>query len=77
MRILYKLSLFLSQFKNAITLIMVVTAIFSLLVNEVIDAVAIVFIILIDVIMGTVQERKAEKTVIYLCTKCSVFPEFI
>ena len=53
---------FFSQFKNAITLIMVVTAFFSLLVNEVIDAIAIVFIILIDVIMGTVQERNAEKT---------------
>jgi len=55
-------SLFFSQFKNAITLIMVATAVFSLMVNEVIDAVAIVFIILIDVIMGTAQERKAEKT---------------
>ena len=56
------ISLFFSQFKNAITLIMVVTAVFSLMVDEVIDAIAIVFIILIDVIMGTVQERKAEKT---------------
>ena len=56
------ISLFFSQFKNAITLIMVATCIFSFLVNEVIDAVAIIFIILIDVIMGTVQERKAEKS---------------
>lgn len=55
-------SLFFSQFKNAITLIMIVTCIFSFLVNEVIDAVAIIFIILIDVIMGTLQERKAEKS---------------
>jgi len=55
-------NLFFSQFKNAITLIMVVTALFSLMVNEVIDAVAIAFIILVDVIMGTAQERKAEKT---------------
>ena len=54
-------SLFFSQFKNAITLIMVATAVFSLVVDEVIDAVAIVFIILVDVIMGTAQERKAEK----------------
>ena len=54
--------LFFSQFKNAITLIMVFTALFSLMVDEVIDAVAIVFIILIDVVMGTAQERKAEKT---------------
>ena len=56
------ISLFFSQFKNAITLIMVATALFSLMVNEVVDAIAIVFIILIDVIMGTVEERKAEKT---------------
>jgi len=56
------INLFFSQFKNAITLIMVATSIFSFLVNEVIDAVAIIFIILIDVIMGTVQERKAEKS---------------
>jgi len=56
------MSLFFSQFKNAITLIMVATSLFSFLVNEVVDGVAIIFIILIDVIMGTAQERKAEKT---------------
>ena len=55
-------SLFFSQFKNAITLIMVITALFSFMVDEVVDAVAIIFIILIDVIMGTIQERRAEKT---------------
>ena len=55
-------SLFFSQFKNAITIIMVITAIFSLMIGEVIDAIAIAFIILVDVLMGTVQENKAEKT---------------
>lgn len=53
--------LFISQFQNPIELILVVTVIFSLIANEVVDAIALVFIILVDVIMGTYQEWKARK----------------
>lgn len=51
--------LFISQFKNPIELILVVTVILSFLAGEVIDAVALIFIILLDVLMGTYQEWKA------------------
>ncbi len=57
------INVFFSQFNNAITIIMVIVCIFSFSVNEVVDGVAIIFIILIDVILGTVQEVKAEKSV--------------
>lgn len=57
---IYKI--FISQFANAITIILVLTCIFSFLVNEIVDGIAIIFIILLDVIMGTVQEYKAKKS---------------
>lgn len=57
---IYKI--FFSQFANAITLILVLTCIFSFLVNEIVDGIAIVIIIMIDVIMGTIQEYKARKS---------------
>lgn len=53
--------IFISQFENPIELILVVTVILSFVANEVIDAIALIFIILIDVLMGTYQEWKARK----------------
>lgn len=47
------------EIKNPITLILIVTIIFCLIINEYIDAIAILFIVLLDLIMGTVQELKA------------------
>ena len=57
---IYKI--FFSQFANAITLILVLTCIFSFMVNEIVDGIAIVLIIMIDVIMGTIKEYKAKKS---------------
>ena len=57
---IYKI--FFSQFANAITLILVFTCIFSFMINEIVDGIAIVLIIMIDVIMGTIQEYKAKKS---------------
>lgn len=54
--------IFFSQFCNSITIIMIVACILSFYVNEVVDALAIIFIILIDAIMGTIQEWKANKS---------------
>ncbi len=54
--------IFFSQFCNSITIIMIVACILSLYVNEVVDALAIVFIIMIDAVMGTIQEWKANKS---------------
>jgi len=53
--------IFFRQAMDPIVLLLIVTVVFSLLVDEVIDAVAIIFIILIDLVMGTIQEWKAEK----------------
>ena len=57
---IYKI--FFSQFANSITLILVFTCIFSFMINEIVDGIAIVLIIMIDVIMGTIQEYKAKKS---------------
>ena len=55
------LKLFFSQFENPIELILVVTVVLSFIAGEVIDACALIFIIAVDVIMGTYQEWKARK----------------
>jgi len=53
--------MFFSQFKEPMELILVVTVILSFAVGEVIDAVALIIIILIDTILGTYEEWKARK----------------
>ena len=53
--------IFFDQFKNPIELILVVTVILSFIAGETIDAIALIFIIMIDVLMGTYQEWKARK----------------
>lgn len=55
------LKIFLSQFHNPIELILVVTVILSFIAGETIDACALIFIIAVDVIMGTYEEWKALK----------------
>lgn len=53
------LKIFFSEFKDPIVLLLLVAIIASFAVGEVIDAVAIIFIVLVDVLMGTYQENKA------------------
>ncbi len=53
--------IFFRQLMDPIVLLLLVTVIFSLLIREYIDAIAIAFIILVDLVMGTLQEWKAEK----------------
>ncbi len=55
------LQLFISQFINPIEIILVITVFLSFIAGETIDAIALIFIILVDVIMGTWQEWKAHK----------------
>lgn len=54
--------IFFMQFANSITVIMIIACILSFMVHEVTDAIAIIFIIMVDAIMGTVQEWKANKS---------------
>ncbi len=54
--------LFLSEFKSPITLLLLIAIIASLIVGEIIDAIAILVIVLIDAIMSTYEENKANNT---------------
>ena len=55
--------LFISQFKNPIEIILVVTVFLSFISGETVDAIALIFIILVDVTIGTYEEWKASKDV--------------
>ena len=55
------LKLFFTQFKDSIIIVMLFAAFFSFLVGELVDALVILFIILIDAVMGTIQEWNAHK----------------
>ena len=54
--------IFLSELKDPIVILMLVAGLSSFIVGEVVDALAILFIIIVDLIMGTYQESKAENT---------------
>lgn len=56
------LKIFISELLDPIVLLLIVSIVASLLVGEVVDAVAIAVIILIDLIIGTVEEKKANTT---------------
>ena len=56
------LKLFFNELKDPIILLLIVAIIVSIIAGEVIDALAIFFIVLIDLIMGTYQENKANNT---------------
>lgn len=54
--------IFFMEFANSITIIMFVAAILSFIIKEYTDAIAITFIMLVDAIMGTIQEYRANKS---------------
>lgn len=54
--------IFLGELTSPIEIILIVTVIISFFIGETIDAMVILFIILVDVIMGTLQENKALKS---------------
>jgi len=54
--------IFFNEFKDPIIILLLFAIMASLLVGEVIDAIAIIAIVLIDIIMGTYQENKANNT---------------
>lgn len=58
--------IFISQFLNPIEIILIITVLLSFLAHEVFDAVALIFIILLDVLMGTYQEWKARRDALNL-----------
>ena len=56
------LKIFISELLDPIVMLLVVAIFASLSVGEYVDAIAITLIITIDLIMGTVQEKKANNT---------------
>ena len=69
-------SIFISEFKDPMILLLLIAIIASLIAGETIDAIAIIFIVLVDVIMGTYQENKANNTNNIFCdAKMLLFEE--
>jgi Ca2+-transporting ATPase len=56
-----RLSLFISQFKNVLIIILLAATVLSILVGEIFDAVLIAAIVLFSAVLGFVQESKAER----------------
>ncbi|OIJ09844.1 calcium-translocating P-type ATPase, SERCA-type [Anaerobacillus arseniciselenatis] len=54
--------LFLAQFKDFMVIVLLVATLISGLLGEYIDAITIIFIVLLNGILGFIQERKAEKS---------------
>lgn len=54
--------IFLSQFKDFMVIVLLVATLISGLLGEYIDAIAIILIVLLNGILGFMQERKAEKS---------------
>lgn len=60
------------EITDPIVLLLIVTVIFSFLIGEVVDACAIIFIILVDLVLGTIQEWNAEKNAMSLASLIKV-----
>ena len=56
------IKIFFNEFKDPIIILLLVAIIVSFAAGEMVDAIAIVFIVLIDAIMGAYQENKANHT---------------
>ena len=70
------IKIFFKQIIDPIVIILIVTVIFSFLIGEVIDACVVMFIVLIDLVTGTIQEysasKKAESLENIIKVKCKV-----
>ena len=55
------LKIFLDGFKDPMEIILIITVILSLVIGETVDAITLSIIILVDVIIGTIEEYQARK----------------
>jgi Ca2+-transporting ATPase len=58
-----RLEIFLNQFKSILVIILIGATIFSAAIGEVLDAAAIIAIVILNAIFGYIQEYKAEKAI--------------
>ncbi len=56
-----RIEIFFDSFKDPIIYVLIAAAILSFIVGETIDAIAILFIIIVDAIVSTIQEYRAEQ----------------
>ena len=56
------IKIFFNEFKDPMIILLLFVIIISLVVGEIVDAIIIMFIVLVDAIMGTYQENKANHT---------------
>lgn len=56
------LSIFLSQFRDVMVLILLAATVISAILGEITDAVTIILIVLLNAVLGFVQEFRTEKT---------------
>ena len=54
--------IFFSGFKDPIVIVLLVASLLSFIAGETIDAIAIILIILLDLVLGTIQEYNANKS---------------
>ena len=57
------LALLLDQFNNFLVIILIVAAAISIALGEYVDATAIMFIVVLNAVVGVIQESKAEKAI--------------
>jgi hypothetical protein len=57
------LSLLLNQFNNFLVIILIVAAVVTVLLSEYIDAIAITVIIVLNAVLGVIEESKAEQAI--------------
>ncbi len=56
------LNIFLNEFNSPIIILLLIMIMLSFIIGEIIDALAILFIVLLDIILGTYEENKARVT---------------
>lgn len=56
------IQVFFSEFKNPICYILLITLTLSFIIGEYVDAIFILFVVLIDALLGSVQEYKSSKS---------------